>query len=50
MSDRHLIARELYEERAAIREFCANLPRPEAERLAREEVAAWLKANPEATP
>lgn len=29
------LARELYEERAAILEFCAGLPRAEAERLAR---------------
>ena len=46
MSDRHESAKELYEERAAIREFCAAYPRAEAERLARLEVAEWLKAHP----
>ena len=30
--------RELYEERAAILEFCANMPRDQAEREAWEEV------------
>ena len=37
---------ELYEERAAIREYYAGYPRAEAERLARLEVAEWLKAHP----
>ena len=45
-AERHASARELYEERAAIREFYAGYPRAEAERLARAEVAAWLRANP----
>jgi hypothetical protein len=30
--------REEYEERAAIKEFCGNLPREQAEREARKEV------------
>lgn len=38
-------AKEAYEERAAIREFSAGYPRNEAERLAKAEVAAWLKAH-----
>ena len=46
MNDRHIAAREMYEERAAIREFYAGYPRAEAERLAKAEVAAWLKAHP----
>lgn len=46
-SDRHIAAREMYEERAAIREFYAGYPKAEAERLAKIEVAAWLKAHPE---
>ena len=45
-AERHASARELYEERAAIREFYAGYPRAEAERLARADVAAWLKAHP----
>lgn len=45
-AERHASARELYEERAAIREFYAGYPRGEAERLARADVAAWLKAHP----
>lgn len=47
MTDRHECAKELYEERAAIREYCAAYPRREAERLAMAEVARWLKAHPE---
>lgn len=46
MTDRHISARELYEERAAIREFYAGYPRAEAERLAMREVSEWLKAHP----
>lgn len=46
MTDRHITAREIYEERAAIREFYAGYPRAEAERLAKIEVAEWLKAHP----
>jgi len=34
--------REWFEERAAIYEFDAGFPRPEAERLARLEVTKWL--------
>lgn len=32
---------ELYEERAAIREYDGNQPRPEAEAGAREDVERW---------
>ena len=46
MTDRHTSARELYEERAAIREFDAGYSRSESERLATQEVSAWLKAHP----
>lgn len=46
MTDRHTSAREFYEERAAIREYYAGYPRAEAERLAMQEVAEWLKAHP----
>lgn len=46
MTARHIIARELFEERAAILEFDAGLPRADAERLAKIEAAAWLRANP----
>lgn len=46
MTERHTAARELYEERAAIREFYAGYPKAEAERLAKAEVAEWLKAHP----
>lgn len=49
-AERHASARELYEERAAIREFYAGYPRNEAERLARADVASWLKANPAKDP
>lgn len=45
-TDRHESARERYEERAGILEFCAGYPKREAERLAKSEVAAWLKAHP----
>jgi hypothetical protein len=45
-AERHATAREMFEERAAIREFYAGYPRNEAERLAKIEAAAWLKANP----
>lgn len=45
MTDRHITAREIYEERAAIREFYAGYPRAEAERLAKIEVSEWLKAH-----
>ncbi len=45
--ERHEIARELFEERAGILEFCAAYPRNEAERIARKEAADWLKSNPE---
>ena len=34
--------RELYQERAAIREHDAGLPRLQAERLALQDVLAWL--------
>ncbi len=46
-ADRYQSAREHYEERAAIREYCAGQAREDAERKAREEVAKWLKAHPE---
>jgi len=46
MTDRHENAKEHYEERAGLLEFCAEYPRAEAERLARLEAAAWLKAHP----
>ena len=46
MTHRHIIARELYEERAAILEFDAGMTRAESERLAKIEAAAWLKENP----
>ena len=46
MSERHECAKELFEERVAIFEFYAGYPRAEAERLARLEVAEWLKAHP----
>lgn len=46
MTDRLTSARELYEERAAIREFYAGYPKAEAERLAKAEVAEWLKKHP----
>ena len=46
MSERHECAKELYEERAAIREYYAGYTRAEAERLARLEVSEWLKAHP----
>ena len=46
MTERHECAKELHEERAAIREYYAGYPRAEAERLARLEVAEWLKAHP----
>ena len=45
MNERHADAKERYEERAAILEFCAAYPRKEAERLARAEVASWLKKH-----
>jgi len=32
---------ELYEERAAVREYMGNQPRPEAEAGAREDVRRW---------
>lgn len=35
------MVREYFEERAAIMEFCGNLPRVEAERRARVEAAAY---------
>ena len=38
-------AKEGYEERAGIIEFCAAYPRNEAERLAKAETAQWLKAH-----
>jgi hypothetical protein len=47
MTERETNARERYEERAGILEYCAAYPRREAERMARAEVAAWLKAHPE---
>ncbi len=46
-SERHDNARERFEERAGILEFCAGFPRNEAERIAKRETAEWLKANPE---
>lgn len=46
MTERHTSARELYEERAALREYYAGYPRAEAERLAKIEAAEWLKAHP----
>lgn len=45
-ADRYQSAREHYEERAGILEFCAGYQKREAERLAKSEVAAWLKAHP----
>ena len=45
MTDRHESAKEMFEERASIREYYAGYPRAEAERLARLEVAEWLKAH-----
>jgi len=47
MTERHESAMEHLEERAAILEYCAAYPRREAERLAKAEVAKWLKAHPE---
>ena len=47
MTDRHESAREMYEERSAIREYYAGYPKAEAERLAKTEVANWLKAHPQ---
>jgi acyl-CoA reductase-like NAD-dependent aldehyde dehydrogenase len=47
MTERHTNASEHFEERAAILEYCAAYPRREAERLAKAEVAKWLKAHPE---
>jgi len=38
-------AKEHFEERAGILEFMAGYPRREAERLARLETEAWLKAK-----
>jgi len=46
-AERHTIARERYEERAAILQFDGGLSRGEAERQAAQEVMEWLKANPE---
>jgi hypothetical protein len=46
-ADRYALAREHYEERAAILEFCGGYRREYAESIAREEVSAWLKAHPE---
>ena len=46
MTERHECAKEVFEERAAIREYYAGYPRAEAERLAKMEVAEWLKAHP----
>ena len=46
MSERYECAKEMFEERAAIREYYAGYPRAEAERLARLEVAEWLKSHP----
>ena len=45
MSERYECAKDLFEERAAIREYYAGYPRAEAERLARLEVAEWLNAH-----
>lgn len=36
------VAREIYEERAAILEFCAGYSRRDAERIAREQLAPSL--------
>jgi hypothetical protein len=38
--------KEHFEERAGILEFMGMYPRREAERLARLETEAWLKAHP----
>lgn len=38
-------AKEGFEERAGILEYCAAYPRNEAERRAKAETAAWLKAH-----
>lgn len=38
--------RELYEERAGIKEFCANMPRAQAEREAWEEILKQMKKSP----
>lgn len=43
--ERHASAKERYEERAGILEFMAHYPRNEAERIAKAETAAWLKAK-----
>ena len=48
MTERHTDAKERFEERSAILEFCAAYPRAEAERIAKSEIVAWLKAHPEA--
>ena len=45
-AERHAIARELFEERAAILQHEAGFPKDEAESLARIETAEWLKAHP----
>jgi len=44
-TERLATARELYEERAAIREFDGGQPRDEAQRAAKLETEAWLKAH-----
>jgi len=45
-AQRHELARELFEERAAVLQFEAGMPKDEAEQLARNETAEWLKAHP----
>lgn len=40
---------ELYEERAAVREYMGNQPRPEAEAGAREDVERWRTEHDEAS-
>jgi pyruvoyl-dependent arginine decarboxylase (PvlArgDC) len=45
MSETEQNASELYEERAAIIEYSGLYPRREAERIARAEVANWLKSK-----
>ena len=44
-TERLATARELYEERAAIREFEGGQNRAQAEQAAKLETAAWLKAH-----
>lgn len=40
LTTEELIEREAFEERAAIKQYCGNMPRLEAEQQAREEIRA----------